>query len=235
MRLNRYLKYFKSFFIFGLILFLGFSLPDTTVVARADETQEVKLNVNTHTMVKGKTFSLYVYNLSEGQTVSYVSSSPAVASVSAGGTITANQVGNATVIATVTEEGDTIAVLSCAITVGPPAVVVRFSRSELSMTVGQKITLERLVLPLNTAESVKFSSHDKSIATVSAGGRVTAKSEGSTYIFAQIDNGWVATCKINVSAAIPEEPVAEINFEEFITNLNNADGKAADSAESTTG
>ena len=74
------------------------------------------------------------------------------------------------------------------------------------MTVGQKLTLERIVLPLNTVETAKFSSYDRSIATVSAGGRVTAKAEGSTYIFAQLDNGRFAVCKVYVS---PKEVILE--------------------------
>jgi len=191
-------KNLKSLFIFGLILFLGVSLPCNNVVsAYADETQ-IKLNVSSQTLVKGKSLSLYVYNLSEGQTVSFVSTDPAIASVDENGIVTGNLVGSATVLVTVTEGENTVDILSCDIKVGPPAISVQFSRLELTMTVGQKSTLERIILPLNTAETAKFSSHDRTIATVSAGGRVTAKAEGSTYIFAQLDNGRFAVCKVYV-------------------------------------
>ena len=204
MRLKNYLK---VFFIFGLILFLGISLPcNNMLTAYADETQDIKLNVKSQTIVKGKSFSLYVYNLNEGQTVTFVSSDPEIASVNEEGVVTGNLVGNATILVTITDEEDTIALLSCAIKVGPPAISVQFSRLELTMTVGQKLTLERIVLPLNTVETAKFSSYDRSIATVSAGGRVTAKAEGSTYIFAQLDNGRFAVCKVYVS---PKEVILE--------------------------
>lgn len=293
MRLKSYLK---GFFIFGLILFLGISnvAGMAPITAYAGETtQEVKLNVNSQTIVKGTSFSLYVYNLSEEQTVTYVSSAPAIASVDEEGLITANAVGDATILVTVADAENTIAILSCEIKVGPPAISVQFSRLELAMVVGQKLTLERIVQPLNSVETPKFSSQDRSIATVSAGGRVTAKAEGSTYIFAQINNGRFAVCKIDVYAeeiplpvetevtsstatgealtiskpkssevVIDEndtaiepveettdseteealEPVSsedtltesedEVDFETFIKNLN-ADGKAADEAEST--
>ncbi len=220
MRLN---KRFKGLFIFGLILLLGVLLPCNHVVtAYADETQEIKLNVNSQTIVKGKSFSLYVYNLNENQNVTFVSSDSAIASVDEYGIVTGNLVGTATILVTVTEEENTIALLSCDIKVGPPAISVQFSRLELTMTIGQKLTLERIVLPLNTVETAKFSSHDRSVATVSAGGRVTAKAEGSTYIFAQLDNGRFAVCKVYVCpeeiVLEPEEVVEEIPVSEEVNS-----------------
>ena len=204
MRLKSYLK---GLFIFGLILFLGVCLPcNNMLTAYADETQDIKLNVNSQTIVKGKKLSLYVYNLNEGQTVSFVSSDPAIASVNERGVVTGNLVGTATILVTVMEGEDTVDILSCDIKVGPPAISVQFSRLELAMVVGQKLTLERIILPLNAVETAKFSSYDRTIATVSAGGRVTAKAEGSTYIFAQLDNGRFAVCKVYI---FPEGTILE--------------------------
>lgn len=196
MRLKRFLK---SLFVFGLILFLGVSLANNGVLtAHAAETQDIKLNVTSQTIVKGKTLSLYVYNLNDGQTVTYVSSDPAIASVDGSGVVTGNMVGTATILVTVTEGLNTVEILSCDVKVGPPAINVQFSRLELEMVVGQKLTLERIVLPLNAVESPKFSTYNRAVATVSAGGRVTAKAEGSTYIFAQLDNGRFAVCKVYI-------------------------------------
>ncbi len=211
MRLKNYLK---GFFIFGLVLFLGVICPAGNIqTAFADETQDIKLNVNSQTIVKGKSFSLYVYNLNEGQEVTFVSSEPAIASVDEFGTVTGNSVGTATILVTITEGENTIDILSCDIKVGPPAISVQFSRLELTLAIGQKVTLERIVLPLNTVETAKFSSYDRTVATVSAGGRVTAKAEGSTYIFAQLDNGRFAVCKVNV-LPLPEVDIASENPEE---------------------
>ena len=137
----------------------------------------------------------------------FVSSSPTIASVNEAGTVTGNLVGTTTISVTITEGEQNIITLPCKIQVGPPAISVQFSRLELYMTIGQKLTLERIIQPLNTVETAKFSSQNTAIATVSAGGRVTAKSEGSTYIFAQIANGQFATCKINVysdGTSLPE-------------------------------
>jgi uncharacterized protein YjdB len=212
----------KSIFIFGLVLFLGVSVPfGNMLTAYANETQDIKLNVNSQTIVKGKNFSLYVYNLNEGQTVTFVSSDPAIVSVNENGVVTGNLVGTATIVVTVTEGENTVDILSCEIKVGPPAVNVKFSRLELNMVVGQKVTLERIVLPLNAVENPKFSTYDRTIATVSAGGRVTAKAEGSTYIFAQLDNGRFAVCKVYIfpegTILEPEEVMEEVVSDE--TNL----------------
>lgn len=204
---------FKCIFIFGLVLFLGVSVPyGNMLTAYADETQDIKLNVNSQTIVKGKSFSLYVYNLNEGQTVSFVSSDPAIVSVNEYGIVTGNLVGTATILVTVTEGENTVDILSCDIKVGPPAINVQFSRLELNMVVGQKATLERIVLPLNAVETPKFSTYDRTIATVSAGGRISAKTEGSTYIFAQLDNGRFAVCKVYIfpeGTILESEEVAE--------------------------
>jgi len=192
-------KILNGLLIFSLILFLGMFLPcGATLTAYAGNGQDIKLNVNSQTIVKGKTFSIYVYNLSEDQEVTFVSSDPAIASVDEYGNVTGNLIGTATILVTITEGEDTVDILSCDIKVGPPAISVQFSRLELALKVGQKLTLERIILPLNTAETAKFSSYNRAIATVSAGGRVTAKTEGSTYIFAQLDNGRFAVCKVNI-------------------------------------
>ena len=256
MRLKDYLK---GLFILGLILFLGMSFPFNHVLtAYANDTQDIKLNVNSQTIVKGKSFSLYVYNLNEGQEVSYVSSSPAIASVDENGIVTGHLVGTSTILVTVTEGESTVVLLSCDIKVGPPAISVQFSRLELSMVVGQKLTLERIVQPLTAVEAPKFSSYDRTIASVSAGGRVTAKTEGATYIFAQLDNGRFAVCKVYVypegtileaeevtevlseDALIEEAPMEisdpllktaeEMDFETFLKNLNAAGKSTTDNA-----
>ena len=192
-------KFLNGLLVFSLILFLGLFLPcNTTLTAYAGDGQDIKLNVNSQTIVKGKNFSIYVYNLSEDQEVTFVSSDPAIASVDEYGVVTGNMVGTSTILVTVTEGLNTVDILSCDIKVGPPAISVQFSRLELEMVVGQKLTLERIVLPLSAVESPKFSTYDRTIATVSAGGRVTAKAEGSTYIFAQLDNGRFAVCKVYI-------------------------------------
>lgn len=174
---------------------LLFSAPLTAYAAEA----EIKLNVKSKAIVKGKQYALKVYNLTENQTVSFKSEDDSVASVNEKGVVTALSVGNTKVTVTVANKDtkETV-ILQCDIIVGPPAISIQFSRLNYELTVGQRVFIEKILQPLNTVEDAKFLSFDKNIATVSTGGFITAKSIGSTYIFAQIDNGAFAVCQVVV-------------------------------------
>ena len=92
----------------------------------------------------------------------------------------------------------TVASLTCEVTVGPPAISVKWTKSEIVLAVGKRTTLKTLVLPYNTTEAVKFYSSDTEIATVTCTGKITAKAEGDTYVFAMIENGKYDFCKVSV-------------------------------------
>lgn len=200
-----------------------------------------KLNVKSKAIVKGKDYALKVYNLSETQTVTFTVADEEIASVDEFGVVTALSIGTTVVTAVVedseaSEETEPVA-LECKITVGPPALFILFSRLELEMTVGDRTMMSWMIAPLNTVELPKFSSSAPEVASVSAGGIVTAKSAGTAYIFAQLDNGHFGACRITVSeelelveepvetdvAEAVEEPVEEepkSTFADFLINLN---------------
>lgn len=192
----------KSIFIFGLVLILAAFAPIGSKTAFAAESSNAKLNVDAQTIVRGKTFALHVYNLSEEATVTYRSSTPAVASVTSEGLVKGLSIGTTTITVYVFENNKSVATLSCKITVGPPALAVGFVMREVDIAVGDKLTLARIIQPLSTAESPKFYSYDSSISSVSAGGRITAKSTGTTWVFALLDNARYDVCRVNV---VPDE------------------------------
>ncbi|MBQ8798781.1 MAG: Ig-like domain-containing protein [Lachnospiraceae bacterium] len=195
-------------------------------------TQVPKLNVKTKAIVKGKDYALKVYNLSETQTVTFTSLVPKVATVNEEGIVKALAVGTTTVTAVIEDSAsDETLVLECKIRVGTPAFHIMLSRQQLDMTVGQRSLLSYMIAPFNTAELPKFSSSDPEVASVSAGGVVTAKSAGTAYIFAQIDNGLFSACSITVTeeeeeAIVPRtfnetEESEENTFADFLINLNS--------------
>lgn len=236
MRLKGYLK---GFFIFGLLLFLGITQPFMgTAVAHADETQEIKLNVNAQTIVRGNSFSVYVYNLSENQTVTFRSSSPSVASVDQNGVVYANLVGTTTILVTVSEGDSVVTVLPCRITVGPPAISIQFTKLQITLEVGESYTLKRIIQPIISVETPRFSSYNRLIASVSAGGRVTGRTIGETYIFAQIDNGSFAVCKVIVvpqgTFAAQEQAKLAASLEAGETTVPTPSAVPRSSASSTT-
>lgn len=195
---------------FGLLFFtlhIPFITTSNVMTASAasveEEKSDFKLNVMSNTLVKGKSFNLKVYNLNTSSKVSFKSNDSEIASVSEDGTVTAIKVGFTTITVTV-KEGFKSTSLTSEITVGPPAISVKLTKSRI--IIGKdKIDLLKVILkPSNTAEDAKFSSYDTSIASVTVGGRVIAKDLGFTYLFAEIgeeslDNRKFAVCSIIVT------------------------------------
>lgn len=199
MRTFNPLKCIHIICLFLAVLFL-FSVVSAPVTALAAN-QEIKLNVKSKTIVKDKTYALKVYNLSEDQTVTFQSSDPTIASVDEAGLITANALGE-TIINVIVKDIDAkvVVTLQCSITVGPPALSVKLTKSQshIYLMLGKKAILKTILQPTNTAEEIKFSSSDILVATISPSGRVTAKDVGVTYIFAALDNGKFDFCTIEV-------------------------------------
>jgi uncharacterized protein YjdB len=150
------------------------------------ENSDYRLNLKSIPLVKGKQFNLKVYNLPEQAKVSYKSDNSEVASVNDEGVIDANNVGSATITVTV-KDGSNPTPLTCDVTVGPAAFSVKMTRSRIILSLDKSDMLKVILKPSNTTEEARFSSYDSSIATVSSGGRVTARKLGFTYIFAEID------------------------------------------------
>lgn len=222
----------KCFITLGLLLFFTLLTqvitPFGVKIAKANSTDKEK-NVDIRllkniTLVRGKTFTLRVYNLKDSTNVSFKSNDPEIASVKEDGTVTANRVGT-TVITVTVKDGSTTTPLTCDITVGPPAFSVRITKSRIILGQDKSDMLKVILKPSNTAEDARFSSFDSTIASVSSGGRVTAKSIGLTYIFAQIDaedsNGKqkFATCTVIVTNPEDATPLEDYFNERTELNL----------------
>lgn len=180
-----------------LVLVLTLGVFATPVYAQA-AAPELKLNVKTKALVTEKTYQLKVYNLADNQTVTFKSDHPEFASVDENGLVSANAVGTALITATVKSATKTVTQLECEITVGPPAISVKLTQPTIILMDGRKALLKTILQPLNTVEKAKFSSLDNLIASVSSAGRITARSIGTTYIVAAIDNGKYDTCQVIV-------------------------------------
>jgi uncharacterized protein YjdB len=187
-------------FVFTFLIIGAFFVNSPTAKAATsnDDKPEVKLNVNSKSIVVDTTYTLKVYNLSDSYKVTFKSDSSDIASVDNDGVITANKVGDTFITVTVRDGFKTIASLKCTVAVRPSAKSVKFTRGEVTLSVEQKKYLKVTLIPNNTIEEAEFSSSDSSIVTVDSNGKITGVSKGTAYIYATIKNKDYAICKVTV-------------------------------------
>ena len=163
---------------------------------------EPKLNAIEVSLVTDDTFNLKVFNLTESQKVYFKSDDDSIASVSTLGAISALKVGETTVTATIKDKSvKEDKVFKCKVYVGPPAISIRLTLSEVTLEVGKRKTLQAILKPNTTAETGMFTSYDPEVATVSASGKILAKKVGKTIIVSSIANGKYDICIVNVVEA----------------------------------
>lgn len=228
-------KLCKCLITLGLLLFITLLLPFTSynvVTAQAASIdKEIKdsyrLNLKSVALVKGKSFTLKVYNLGANSKVTYKSDDAEVASVSEDGTISANKVG-ATVVTVTIKDGIDKTPLTCDVTVGPAAISVKWTKERVFVGLNNDDMLKVIMKPDNTTEVAKYSSYDSSIVAVSAGGRISAKKIGMTYLFAEIDAANLdgtrkfAVCTVFVTSS-KDAPLLETYFSDH-SELNRVSG-----------
>lgn len=203
----------KFIVVLGFVLFFALFSPGTDAVtayakdasadveetdAQTEKQAQIKLNVKTKALVKDVEYALKVYNLSETQKASFKSSDPEIATVDENGVVLGISNGSAVITVTVKDGAKTVTTLTCDVTVGPPAISVKWTKSEIVLVMGKRTTLKTIILPYNTTESAKFYSADPEIATVSSTGKISAKAIGVTYVFTNINNGKYDFCKVTV-------------------------------------
>ena len=188
------------------------ALELNTQSSTEEKNPEVKLNLKKKSLVKGTTFQLVLYNVKDSYSASFKSSDEDIASVDSEGVVSGNKIGEATITVTIKDgNGKSIQTLSCDVTVGVPAATIKSVSANVTLTAGKSTLLETILTPNNTVEEPKFRSSDNSIATVSSGGRITAKSAGTAIIYGSIANGQYVKVTIIVepeSSATPTPTVA---------------------------
>ena len=134
------------------------------------------------------------------KSVTWKSSNTSVATVSSSGLVTAVGNGTATITVTTASGGKTA---TCTVTVNSSVVPTGVSLDKTSMTLTQSGETSRLtatVSPSNaTDKTVKWTSSDTSVATVSSTGVVKAVGNGTaTITVTTVSGSKTATCKVTV-------------------------------------
>ena len=176
----------------------------------------VKLSKASATIKKGKTLTLKATvspKSASNKTLTWKSSNKKVATVSSKGVVKAVGAGTAKITATANDGSGKK--YTCTVKVNIPVSSVKLNKASAELTEGEAVTLKATVAPSNASnKSVKWSTSNAKVATVSAG-KVTAKSAGTaTITVAAADgSGKKAVCKITVKA----KPV--INPEVKVSNI----------------
>lgn len=197
--------YFKcSYFIDGFYRTMDFYYTITVKSTNISVTS-VSLDKSSISMKEGATewltASVYPTNATN-KNVTWSSSNTSVASVSSYGQVSARSDGTATITCRAADGSGKYA--TCRVSVESATVYVSsitLNNSSLSLGVGETSQLSASVYPTTaTNRSVNWTSDDTSVATVSSGGLVTAKSAGTAIITckAKDGSGKKATCTITV-------------------------------------
>ena len=121
------------------------------------------------------------------KSVSWTSDKETVATVDANGKVIAKNNGTANITATTKDQGK---VATCIITVAQWVTGITLDKTSLTLNEGQEQTLIPTVNPSNAVDkSLNWTSSDTSVATVDAGGKVTAVSKGTATIKATANDG----------------------------------------------
>lgn len=188
-----------------------------TITAKASGGQTAKCTINVTQGVDKLSFTKATYNLYQGQKYTiepvvapktstftdfkWTSSNTSVATVNSDGVITAKAVGTSKI--TCKGDGKTA---TCTITVTKkvPCKGVELNRYEISLAAGKTYTLKPTFSPSNTSnKNVTWSSSNKSVATVSSKGVVTAVKTGYAEVTCKTaDGGYKAVCIVRVNVPV---------------------------------
>lgn len=159
----------------------------------------VKLNASAKTLYLNKTLTLKATvspSNATDKTVKWSSSDTAVATVSSKGVVTSVKPGTA-VITAKTTDGSFMA--KCTVTVKRAVTKIALDKTSATVKSDATLTLKATVSPSNaTDKTVKWTTSNKNIATVSSKGVVTPVGKGTATITATSENGLKATCKVTV-------------------------------------
>ena len=219
--------YFKcSYFIDGFYRTMDFYYTITVKSTNISVTS-VSLDKSSISMKEGATewltASVYPTNATN-KNVTWSSSNTSAASVSSYGQVSARSAGTATITCRAADGSGKYA--TCRVSVESATVYVSsitLNNSSLSLGVGETSQLSASVYPTTaTNRSVNWTSDDTSVATVSSGGLVTAKSAGTAVITCKSKDGSgkKATCTI-----IVKEPVKPTSITLSKTKATLAEGE----------
>ena len=186
--------------------------------------ENISLNHHELTMSVGKTAALSATVLPEDaydRSFTWKSGNPGVAAVNNNGKVTAAAKGTAVIKAAANDGSGVFA--ECKITVRQPVTSLTLNKTSLTVNKGATSTLSATAGPSDANnKTVKWTTSDSSVATVSSAGEVKGVKRGTATITATAadGSGKKATCSVTV-----KQPVTSLTMNKTALTLNN--GKTA--------
>ncbi|MGN1418330.1 MAG: Ig-like domain-containing protein [Acutalibacteraceae bacterium] len=178
-----------------------FTAQCTVTVKPVTKTTKVTLNTTSKSVKAGSSFTLKATvspSNATYKTVTWKSSNTSIAKVSSKGVVTGVKAGTATITCTTTDTGKKA---TCKVTVkNVTPQSVKLNATSASIKIGSSKALKATVSPAQAAnKSVKWTSSNTKVATVSSSGVVKAVGVGkATITCTTVSGGKKATCKITV-------------------------------------
>ena len=181
------------------------ALCKVTVKPKTIYVSNIELSVNSETMGVGETLQLNARITPENasnKTIIWTSTNPSIANVNATGLVTAIAEGETQIIAT-TSDGSKLSAI-CEINVKKQFITIskiQVTPPNVTIPVGHTMNLNVIIAPDEaTNKTIKWSSTNPTVATVSELGVVSAISDGDATIIASTQDGsnLSGTCQIEV-------------------------------------
>ncbi len=171
------------------------SLYEVSVV---DEPVEFSVSRPSRQLKVGETVSLSfgLVPATSEDAITWKSSNSSVAQVDSKGRVTVSKQGSCTITAS-TASGLTSSVELECVTAGES---IELDKDEISIYEGKEYSLSASVEPSESNETVKWRSSDATVASVNSKGRVVGVSFGTAEIYAELSNGEICSCTVNVIA-----------------------------------
>ena len=168
----------------------------------------VKLDKSSALLYLGKTLTLTATvspSSASNKNVKWYTSDETIATVSESGVVTPKKPGTVKITVKTVDGGFK---KSCTITVERAATAVTLDKTALTLDTGKSYTLKATITPSNTTDkTLKWSTSDKKVVTVTQEGVIKAVSRGEATITVKTSNGLKATCKVTVN-----QPVTSIKI-----------------------
>lgn len=199
----------KLFLLLFAAIFISTAFPNLVPITSINyvEAAKVKISKSKATLIKGQTLKLEVKNTSAK--IKWTTSNKKIATVNSSGKVTAKSSGTATITAKVGSKQ-----YKCKVKIETPKI----SNAALEISKGESFKLSML----DNTQKVKWTTSNKSIATVNSNGKVTAKKVGKATITATIGSKKYK-CKVTVinKPSIGSRTNPRSAYEPFTSNIYN--------------